>query len=142
MEGSPPLRGLSLIISTSTRVVLARPLTLASDSRAKEKPTYYAIKILTVNATKGRRRGHLLELEVLEAVRGKNSGGALPYLFDHFETSGHLCLVQPVLSTSVFSFRCSAPSKQLGFQTVKVITEQVLEALVTLHAEGFIHTGV
>lgn len=107
-------------------------------------PAYYAIKILTAQATKGGHRGHPVELEVLKAVSSKNSG--FPYLFGHFEISGpqgsHLCLVQSVLSTDVSSFRRSAPLKKLGFQTVKIIIDQVLEALVTLHAEGIIHTGV
>lgn len=69
----------------------------------------------------------------------------LPYLFDHFETEGqhgkHLCLVLPVLSADVGQLRRSAPSKRLGFPTVKIIIAQVLEALVALHGVHIVHTG-
>ena len=109
-------------------------------TREKKAPVYYSIKILTVHATKG----HLPELEILEAIRNLKCS-RLPYLFDHFETEGphgkHLCLVLPVLSTDVGQFKRSAPLKRLGFPTVKIITAQVLEALVALHGVHIVHTG-
>jgi len=120
-------------------------LTLASDSRAQETPAYYAVKILTVNATKGHQYGHLHELEIMKALRKQQVTQTLPYLFDHFETESphgpHLCLVQPVLSTSISLFRRSVPSRRLEFPAVRIIIAQVLEALVALHAAGVVHTG-
>jgi len=114
--------------------------------RAPKKPAYYAVKILTVNATKVHQNGHLFELEIMTAVRDLGRRSALPYLFDHFEIEDrhgrHLCLVGSVLSTDVSAFRRSTPLERLGFRTVKIIIAQVLEALVTLHAAGIIHTGV
>jgi serine/threonine-protein kinase SRPK3 len=86
--------------------------------------------------------GLLLEHEIMKAVTGLKPP-PLPYLFDHFETDGlhgqHLCIVQPVLSTDISRFRCSAPLKRLGFPVIKIIIAQVLQALVTLHAACIIH---
>jgi serine/threonine-protein kinase SRPK3 len=120
------------------------PTWLRRGARGKKAPVYYSVKILTVHATKGHLNGHLPELEIMKAIR-KLKCNRLPYLFDHFETDGphgrHLCLVQPVLSTSVDHFRLSAPSKKLGFPTVKIIIAQVLEALVALHSAQIVHMG-
>ena len=76
------------------------------------------------------------------------SGGAsygLPCLLDHFEIDGphgrHLCIVTPVLSETVSSFRRSAPSKSLDSQKVKMIFCGAVEALIDLHAANIIHTG-
>jgi serine/threonine-protein kinase SRPK3 len=113
--------------------------------RAEEKPTYHAIKILTVHATKGHHDGHLLELEVMQTITASTKIFLLPRLHDHFEMDGphgrHLCLVLPVLSESVSSFRRSAPSKSLDPPKVKIIIAHVVLALVHLHAANIIHTG-
>jgi serine/threonine-protein kinase SRPK3 len=125
---------------------LAR-LSVSHSTRAQEKPFYYAVKILTAHATKGHRDGHSHELGIMAAIRGLEGylSLRLPDLFDHFETESphgrHLCLVMRVLSSDATHFRCSAPSKRLGFQTVKIIIAQVLEALVALHAVGIVHAG-
>ena len=106
---------------------------------------YCAIKILTVHATKGHMNGHLLELDMMEAITRLKRVLRLPILRDHFEIEGphgrHLCIVQPVLSTDISNFRRSAPTKKLGLPTVKIIIAQVLEALVNLHTAHIIHTG-
>ena len=69
----------------------------------------------------------------------------LPQLRDHFEIEGphgrHLCLILPVFSESVSSFRRSAPLKLLNSPKVKIIIVQVVEALVKLHSANVIHTG-
>jgi serine/threonine-protein kinase SRPK3 len=81
-------------------------------------------------------------LKTIKELKGIHK---LPRLFDNFETEGphgqHLCLVTPVLSTDVSSFRRSAPSKRLGSSTVKIIIVQVVECLKTLHTAQIIHTG-
>ena len=109
-----------------------------------ETPKYYAVKILTAHATKGHHDGHLLELEVMQAVTSFKPL-KLPRLYDHFEIDGphgrHLCLVSRVLSGSVNSFRRSAPSKSLDTPKVKIIVAEVVEALIQLHAAKLIHTG-
>ncbi|KDR77477.1 hypothetical protein GALMADRAFT_65792 [Galerina marginata CBS 339.88] len=118
---------------------------LVSDSQATETPQYYAAKILTAHATALHRKGLLLELEILKAIKELKGIHKLPRLLDDFEIDGphgkHLCLVTPVLSTDVSSFRRSAPSKRLGLQAVKIIVVQVVESLVSLHAAQIIHTG-
>ncbi|KAJ8590256.1 kinase-like protein, partial [Rhizopogon salebrosus TDB-379] len=118
---------------------------LASDSLAEETPTYHAIKILTVHATKGHHDGHLLELEAMQTVTAMKAP-LLPRLQDHFEIDGphgrHLCLVLPVLSESVNTFRLSSPSKSLDTPKVKIIVAQVVEALVKLHAANIVHTDL
>ncbi|KDR77473.1 hypothetical protein GALMADRAFT_65701 [Galerina marginata CBS 339.88] len=119
---------------------------LVSDSQATETPQYYAAKILTAYATALHRKGLLLELEILKAIKELKGIHKLPRLLDDFEIDGphgqHLCLVMPVLSTDVSSFRRSAPSKRLGLQAVKIIVVQVVESLVSLHAAQIIHTDV
>jgi serine/threonine-protein kinase SRPK3 len=69
----------------------------------------------------------------------------LPRLRDHFEMKGphgqHLCLVLPVFSESISSFRRSAPLKLLNPPKVKILVVQVAEALVKLHGANIIHTG-
>jgi len=102
---------------------------------------------LTVHATEESENGNLLELEVLETIstlRGRFAVN-LPYLFDHFTIKGrqgkHLCLVLPVLSTDISSFRKSAPSQMLKSPTVKIIVAQVVRALVVLHNAGIMHGG-
>jgi serine/threonine-protein kinase SRPK3 len=106
---------------------------------------YCAVKILTVHATEGHINGHLLELDIVEAITRLKRALRLPVLRDHFEITGphgrHLCMVLPVLSTDISSFRRSAPTKKLGLPAVKIIIAQVLEALVNLHALHIIHTG-
>ena len=112
--------------------------------RAEEAPTYHAIKILTVHATKGHHDVHLLELEAMQTITTMETP-LLPRLCDHFEIDGphgrHLCLVLPVLSESVSTFRRLAPSKLLDTPKVKIIVAQVVEALVKLHAANIVHTG-
>src|SRR6266542_4284054 len=67
----------------------------------------------------------------------------LPYLYDHFgieEPHGkHLCLVLPVLSTDISSFRKSVRSQKLKIPMVKVIIAQVLHTLVALHSANIMH---
>ena len=74
-----------------------------------------------------------------------NKSPHLTRLYDHFEIDGphgrHLCLVLPVLSETVSSFRRSAPSKLLDPPKVKIIIAEVVQALVQLHAADIIHTG-
>jgi serine/threonine-protein kinase SRPK3 len=117
---------------------------LVSDSKACAM-TYRAVKILTVEATEENEDSHLLELEVLKRIRTLRGPHAvnLPYLFDHFAIKGphgkHLCLVLPVLSTDISSFRKSAPSQMLKSPTVKVIVAQVVSALVVLHDAAIVH---
>jgi serine/threonine-protein kinase SRPK3 len=112
--------------------------------RAEEAPTYHAIKILTVHATKGHHDVHLLESEAMQTITAMETP-LLPRLCDHFEIDGphgrHLCLVLPVLSESVSTFRRLAPSKLLDTPKVKIIVAQVVEALVKLHAANIVHTG-
>jgi serine/threonine-protein kinase SRPK3 len=112
--------------------------------RAEETPTYHAIKILTVHATKGHHDGHLLELEAMQTITAMKTP-LLPRLHDHFEIDGphgrHLCFVLPVLSESVSTFRRSSPSKSLDTPKAKIIVAQVVEALVKLHAANIVHTG-
>ncbi|KAJ8582922.1 kinase-like protein [Rhizopogon salebrosus TDB-379] len=70
----------------------------------------------------------------------------LPRLCDHCEIDGphgrHLCLVLPVLSESVSTFRRLAPSKLLDTPKVKIIVAQVVEALVKLHAANIVRTDL
>jgi serine/threonine-protein kinase SRPK3 len=110
----------------------------------EETSTYHALKILTVFATKGHHDGDLLELEAMQTVTAMKTP-LLPRLRDHFEIDGphgrHLCLVLPVLSESVNTFRRSLPSKSLDTPKVKFIVAQVAKALVKLHAANIIHTG-
>jgi serine/threonine-protein kinase SRPK3 len=111
--------------------------------RAEETSTYHAIKILTVHATKGHHDVHLLELEAMQTITAMETP-LLPRLCDHFEIDGphgrHLCLILPVLSESVSTFRRLAPSKLLDTPKVKIIVAQVVEALVKLHAANIVHT--
>jgi serine/threonine-protein kinase SRPK3 len=113
--------------------------------RASDTAQYYAAKILTVHATTLHQQGLLLELEILRSIKQLTGIHKLPHLFSDFEIAGphgqHLCLVMSVLSTDISSFRRSAPSKQLGLQTVKIIVVQVVESLVSLQAAHIIHTG-
>jgi len=134
------------LVSDSRCVYLNCYLVLASHSiRVQETPAYYTIKILTAHATMAHQDGLLLELEIMKAITGLKRTPALPYLIDHFETDRphgqHLCMVQPVLSTDISRFRCSAPSKRLGFLMVKIIIAHVLQALVALHDARISHTG-
>jgi serine/threonine-protein kinase SRPK3 len=81
----------------------------------------------------------------MQTITASTTTPTLPRLRDHFEMQGphglHLCLVLPVLSGNISSFRRSAPSKMLDPPKVKIIIAQVVEALAQLHAEGIIHTG-
>jgi len=119
---------------------------LASDYRADESRRYCAIKVLTVHATKGHRDGQLLELEIMQAVAAFKDVLGLPILRDHFEMDGphgqHLCIVMPVLSTDISSFRRSAPTKRLEVPIVKIIIAQVVAALRKLHTAHIIHTDL
>lgn len=111
----------------------------------EERPRYCAIKILTVHATEGHHNGRLLELDIMQTITSSAKTPTLPRLRHHFEMEGphgrHLCLVLPILSESVRSFRLSVPSKLLEPPMVKIIVVQVVEALVQLHAANIIHTG-
>lgn len=106
---------------------------------------YCAIKILSVFATQGHHDGYLLELEVMQTITASAKTPTLPQLYDHFEIDGphgrHLCLVLPVLSETISTFRRSALSKQLDPPKVKIIIAQIVEALEQLHAANIIHTG-
>ena len=113
--------------------------------RGDENHRYRAIKILTAYATKRHHEGHLLELKILQTIDTATDKCNLPRLVDHFEMDGphgrHLCLVLPVLSETVDSFRLSAPSKSLEPRKVKIIISEVGHALIRLHDVNIIHNG-
>jgi serine/threonine-protein kinase SRPK3 len=81
----------------------------------------------------------------MQTITASAKTPTLPRIYDHFETDGphgrHLCLVLPVLSETISSFRRSAPSKRLDPPKVKIIIAQIAEALEQLHAANIIHTG-
>lgn len=112
---------------------------------AVERRRYCAVKILNVHATKGHYEHNLLELEIMQTITATSKSPRLPQLRDHFEIEGphgrHLCLVLPVFSESVSSFRHSAPLKLLNPPKVKIIIVQVVEALLKLHGANIIHAG-
>jgi len=80
-------------------------------------------------------------MQTTTALTGTSSYG-LPCLLDHDGPHGrYLCIVTPILSETVSSFRRSAPSKSLDSQKVKMIFCGAVEALIDLHATNIMHTG-
>lgn len=114
-------------------------------SRYSTISRYYAVKILTAEATAMHRRGISRELEFLEAIRDKQRSPQLPILRDSFEhispRGTHLCFVTDVTCIELATFRRTAPRKVLPAFTVKTIIGQVADALSRLHRLGIIHTG-
>lgn len=106
--------------------------------------------MLTARATRLNHDGLLREIEVLDAIRGTPNSHPgdrvnLPRLLDRFEMDGphgrHICLVLPVLSTDIGSFRRTSPSKGLSIRQVMRIIAQVVDATAALHSMNIIHTG-
>jgi serine/threonine-protein kinase SRPK3 len=113
-----------------------------SSSHAKK---YNAVKVLTVDATRGNQAHILQEVEIMQAVSVLDDNDNLPILYDHFEHDGpygrHLCLVMEPLTTDISSFRRTTPRKALPVHTVKIVIIHVLEALKALHEAKIIHAG-
>ncbi|EKM54813.1 uncharacterized protein PHACADRAFT_96522 [Phanerochaete carnosa HHB-10118-sp] len=120
---------------------------LVSDTAAPKSRRFYAIKILTLDATSEHRAGVMLELEIMKKVRDGGPMGHLPTLIDDFEIprprgNYHICLVMEVYGQDVATFRRSSPNKALPVHTVKVIVKQVLQGVIRLHELGIVHTDI
>jgi serine/threonine protein kinase len=105
---------------------------------------YFAVKILTAEATHSHHAGYMHELELLDSIKDIRFR-FLPCLRDDFELSGphgqHLCLVMDLLGTSVQTLRMSTPTKTLPVHGVKMIVALLIESLIHLHKLGIVHTG-
>ncbi|EKM54806.1 uncharacterized protein PHACADRAFT_210586 [Phanerochaete carnosa HHB-10118-sp] len=121
---------------------------LVSDTAASEgTERFYAVKILTLDATSQHRANVMPEVEAMKTIRDVGPTQHLPTLIDDFEIPlsrkhSHLCLVTDVYGQDVAAFRRSAPRKALPVHTVKVIVKQVLQALGHLHKLGIIHRDI
>jgi len=106
---------------------------------------FKAVKVLTTYTTALNMQGILHEVDVLKKVTALDSGDVLPFLEDEFKLAGphgdHIALVLSPLSTSLETFRCSAPRNRLPLHTVKLAVASVLMALTKLHSLGIIHAG-
>ncbi|PPQ99428.1 hypothetical protein CVT24_005415 [Panaeolus cyanescens] len=118
------------------------------DSSESGSEKYVVAKILTVEATE--EPGPVREREFLTAITqyandvGDDEGlDYLPVLYDSFTIDGkHLCLTQPLYSTSVSALRRSAPTKSLPVYMVRNFIYMTLNALRTLHSLHIVHTDV
>lgn len=120
---------------------------LVSDETEQKGKQYYAVKVLTRDATNDHRAGLMLELESMKKVRDGEPSEYLPILLDNFEITrprggSHLCLAMDVYGQDVATFRRSAPHKALPVYTVKTIIKQVLRGTARLHELGVVHTDI
>ncbi|GJE90013.1 kinase-like protein [Phanerochaete sordida] len=120
---------------------------LVTDTSVRTSKQFYAVKVLTLDATNDHRTGMSLELESMRKVCSSGRSECLPTLVDVFEiprTRGHvhLCLVMDVYGQDIATFRRSAPQKALPVYVVKTIIKQVLLATARLHELGIVHTDI
>ncbi|KAG7088683.1 hypothetical protein E1B28_012654 [Marasmius oreades] len=121
---------------------------LVRDSQSSQPyETYLATKILTVEATQMHETGVSRELEFLKELTDIGSDReSLTMMFDHFVERSprglHLCIVQPLYSTSVSGLRRSSPTKSLPLHMTRNILSMLVEALEQLHDRLIVHTDL
>ena len=107
---------------------------------------FFALKILTLEATEEHAKGRMLERKIMQTLRRHGEMEHLPYLVDTFDIDvgrgkQHICFVLNLLGSDVASLRRSALQKALPVHVVRVIIRHVLTALSYLHKLGIVHTG-
>ena len=120
-----------------------------SKTKCSTETQFFALKILSLDATQSNKSGEMLELEALQKLEAqyRNLSRFLPAFYDTFEIPGsladpHTCIVLNLLGPDVATFRRKSPNKALPHYTVRIIMREVLQALAHLHGIGIIHTGL
>lgn len=120
-------------------------LNVSNHSHIRPCYKYFAVKILTIDATSRHDAGQTRELEFLKMIAARNDTDYLPMLRDSFVEQGpkgkHLCLVQDLYSTSVSALRRSSPHKALPAYIARNIVAMLVDALAQLHEMRIVHTG-
>jgi serine/threonine-protein kinase SRPK3 len=116
---------------------------LVSFSKGKH---FFAVKILSMDATMSLRGREILELIAMKKLRSRGNLVSLPRLRDDFKLRNlpgqpRICFVMDLLGSSVASLRRMSSNKALPHYMVRIILRQVVQALVHLHSVGIVHTG-
>ncbi|KAF9525667.1 kinase-like domain-containing protein [Crepidotus variabilis] len=111
-----------------------------------EKQRYWAVKILTAQATE--EKSAIRERDLLRGLAGISSIEVrVPHLYDHFyevDSKGkrHLCLVLELLGHSVEDVRMTNPTGSLPLHYVQKVVGDIAQVLQRVNARKIVHGAV
>ena len=99
-----------------------------------------AIKVI-INTEEMFEQGQF-ELEILNHLNLEDNNYNIVQVFDHFNFRSHICIVFEVLGLNLYEYCKLQNHRKLIIKQIKLISTQILTALLYCHSKGIVHCDI
>ncbi|KAI9137318.1 kinase-like domain-containing protein [Paraphysoderma sedebokerense] len=128
----------------TSRYTITRLLGQGTFGRVAECYDHYTgskVAVKIIRAIPKYREAAAIEIKVLELIK-KQRGMHCIELLHWFDYRNHICMVFPLLGSSVFDFLKSNQFQPFDLWEIRVLGRQILESVQFLHQNNLIHTDL